>query len=77
MHIWYIAVCDQHKEMIDVLVNNPKRTYLYLGDDGRSQRINTWLEEHYNCELRMIHRDDQTDKCYDANYRYINVVHGG
>lgn len=71
MHIWYRAVCDEHKEMIYVLVNNPERTKHYL-NGNRSATINTWLEKHYGCELRMIHRDDQIDACYDK--QYINVL---
>lgn len=63
--------------MIDVLVNNPMRTYHYLGDEDKSNRINAWLEEHYGCELRMIHRDEQIDVCYDKQYKYINVLNLG
>ena len=74
MHIWYSAVCDEHKEFIDVMVNNPKRTAVYLADDARNTLINDWLEKHYGCELRLIHRDDQIDKCYENNYNRTNVV---
>lgn len=74
MHIWYLAVCDEHKQMIDVIVNNPKRTMHYLGTDGRNQRINDWLSEHYGCKLRLIHDDISLGECYDMGYTSINVL---
>jgi len=74
MHIWYKAVCDTHREMIDVMVNNPKRTCHYLGDDDRCATINEWLESHYGCDLRLIHRDNQLDFCYDNAYTDVKVL---
>lgn len=69
MHVWYKAVCDEHKEMCDVIVNNPQRTFHFLGDDDTTSHINMWLEKHYGCNLRLIHRDEQLDDCYDLKYK--------
>lgn len=74
MHIWYSAVCDGHKQLIDVMVNNPKRTAHFLADDKRNTLINDWLERHHGCELRLIHRDDQLDGCLYNGYTRTNVL---
>jgi hypothetical protein len=62
----YKAVCDHHKEMIDIFVNNVATTSHYLTD--RDELINTWLQLHYGCDLRLIHHDLDMDKCFDAGY---------
>ena len=62
---WYRAVCDQHREMADVMVNNPLTTAAYLGDYNRD--ISEWLSAHYGCELRLVWRDDQLDDLWDTH----------
>ena len=32
MKIWYKAVCDEHKECINIFVDTPSRTALYLSE---------------------------------------------
>ncbi|MDR3502980.1 MAG: hypothetical protein P4L79_10380 [Legionella sp.] len=63
---WYRAVCDKHKEACHVIVNDPHRTEWLLGK--YSNDIKQWLNAHYGCELRLIHRDDQMEKLYDEKY---------
>lgn len=70
MHIWYDVVCDEHKELTTIMVNNPERSMTFL--KTISSNINDWLEKHYGCELRFIHRDDQLDKCYNDKYTRIS-----
>lgn len=59
MKTWYKAVCDEHKEMCDILVSNPTCGAAYLGKD--SEIIQAWLELHSNCHLRLVHRDDDLE----------------
>ena len=66
MKIWYKAVCDEHKEMIDIFVNNVATTYHYLLEDDA--HINTWLHLHYGCKLRLIHHDLDMDECFNKGY---------
>lgn len=66
MKVWYKAVCDKHKEFVDVMVDAPARTMAYLGD--HNQAIYDWLQEHYGCELWLCWRDDQMDKLWDNEY---------
>ena len=69
MKTWYRAVCDEHKEMIDIFVNNPLTTAHYLGD--KNEDIHQWLSLHYNCDLRLIHYDEDNEKCWDQGYSDI------
>lgn len=69
MKTWYKAVCDEHKSMCDVLVNNPNATAHLLGD--KSEDIHQWLSLHYNCNLRLIHHDEDQEKCWDQGYEDI------
>jgi hypothetical protein len=69
MKIWYKAVCDDHKEMIDIFVNNVATTYHYLLD--KDEDINTWLQLHYGCQLRLIHHDLDMDDCFNNGYVVI------
>jgi hypothetical protein len=67
MKTWYKTVCDEHKEMIDMFVNNVSTTYHYLhGQQGEHKHIdafiNSWLQAHYGCSLRLIHHDGDMDK---------------
>ena len=65
MKTWYRAVCDEHREMIEVFVSNPSCTADYLSDYDVD--IQEWLTCHYACELRLVHRDDQLDKLWDTH----------
>jgi len=69
MKIWYSVVCDIHKEFTDVMVDNPIRTELYLGK--KAQSIHNWLADHRLCDLRLICRDDQSEKVYEDGYKKI------
>jgi hypothetical protein len=66
MKTWYKAVCDEHKEMIDIFVNNVATTHHYLLD--KDEAINAWLQLHYGCSLRLIHLDMDMDDCFNENY---------
>lgn len=72
MKTWYKAVCDDHKEMTDIFVNNIECTYAYLLD--RDKVINDWLQLHYGCKLRMIHHDLDLDDCFFKNYKDIKSI---
>lgn len=69
MKTWYCAVCDEHKEMIDIFVNNVQCTYDYLFD--KDELINTWLQLHYDCTMRLIHHDQDFDYCYNNGYTKV------
>lgn len=63
MHTWYKAVCDEHREVCDVMV----RSTFWLFDVtktllGRWEKSSlSFLERHAGCELRLIWRDDQLE----------------
>jgi len=63
MKIWYKAVCDEHKECINIFVDTPSRTALYLSE--HDQDIYAWLLLHRGCKLRMIHDDCDLDECWE------------
>ena len=63
MKTWYLAVCDEHKEKCRVMVSNPLCTHAYLAD--KSEMIQTWLELHYGCNLRLVHLDTELEKIED------------
>lgn len=69
MKTWYKAVCDDHKEMLDIFVNNVATTHHYLLD--KDETINTWLQLHYGCSLRLIHHDLDMDACFNKGYRMV------
>jgi len=69
MKIWYKAVCDEHKEMINIFVDNPTRTALYLSEHDKD--IHAWLGLHYNCKLRMIHQDHDLDECWKTGIKDV------
>lgn len=76
MKIWYKAVCDKHKEMIDLFINNVATTYHYFyGSQGEHNHIDayisSWLKTHYGCSLRLIHNDVDLDKCFNAGYKLM------
>ena len=70
MKIWYKAVCDEHKTMCNIFVDNPSRTSLYLSSDDN--KIQDWLMDHHICKLRLIHDDFDLDECFDKKYGDIS-----
>jgi len=66
---WHKAVCDQHREMCDIFVNNVECTSAYLGD--RSAFIERWLREHGSCALRLIHDDVDLDEAFGAGCKSV------
>jgi hypothetical protein len=69
MKTWYKAVCDEHKEMLDIFVDSVECTHAYLLD--KDETIYTWLQLHYGCKLRLIHHDLDMDECFNKGYRSI------
>jgi len=59
MKTWYRAVCDEHKEMCHILVSNPSCGAHYLKQHDKE--IQKWLTDHSNCELRLVHRDENLE----------------
>ena len=73
MKTWYKAVCDEHKEMCDCLVNNPLTTATLLGD--KNEDIHQWFSLHYNCKLRLIHYDEDNEECWNKGYSDLFFDH--
>jgi hypothetical protein len=69
MKTWYKAVCDEHKEILDIFVNNVSTTNHYLLE--KDEMINTWLQLHYGCKLRLIHNDLDMDECFNNGYSVV------
>ena len=69
MKTWYKAVCDEHKELIDIFVNTPSLTAFYLKD--KDEFTQTWLSLHWNCKLRFIHSDEDLDEVFNAGYEKV------
>lgn len=69
MKEWYSAVCDVHKERVCIFVSNPSVTAAYLSDHDES--IQLWLELHWQCGLRLIHRDDEIEQVNEAGYERV------
>ena len=77
MKIWYYAVCDEHKEMIDIFVHNlaPDASagvfiHEYLKDEEKD--IITWLRLHVECcVVRLISEDKQLDECFEKGYERV------
>jgi len=69
MKTWYKACCDDHKEMIDIFVNNVATTAHYLLE--KDDLINAWMQLHYGCSLRLIHHDADLDICFNNDYKII------
>lgn len=66
MKTWYKAVCDNHKEMINIFVNSVEITHHYLLKEDET--IYAWLQLHIGCPLRLIHHDLDMDECYNKGY---------
>lgn len=71
MKTWYKAVCDEHKELIDIFVNDVITTNHYLSDSDKNETIRTWLNLHYGCKLRLIHLDTDLDEVFNNGYEKI------
>lgn len=60
---WYHAVCDEHRQHMVVLITfNGRRSTncdIPLAEPGVQ-----FLEEHVECNLRLIHRDSEFDAIY-------------
>lgn len=67
MKIWYKAVCDECGEATDVMVSNPNCTNNYLS--SKNKEIQAWLSKHYNCNLRLIWRDQDLDALWEQGYK--------
>jgi hypothetical protein len=61
---WYRCVCDEHKEAKTFFVKSVSYTAHMLMD--QDQEIFDFLREHYGCNLRMVHRDDELDALWDT-----------
>jgi hypothetical protein len=69
MKIWWRAVCDEHKEMCAIFVNDILQTVLYLkpyNDD-----IAAWMDLHKDCKLRLIYTDQDMDECFNKGYKSV------
>lgn len=71
MKTWYKAVCDKCKDDCNIFVNNPTTTACILSKDD--QKIQDWLKRHFNCELRLICRDDQLDKWFEEQNDFFKA----
>ena len=69
MKTWWKAVCDEHKEMCDIFVNNIETTSVYLKHENKT--INDWMNTHRGCKLRLIHHDLDLDECFNTGYRSV------
>ena len=69
MKTWYAAVCDDCSDAIQMFVDTPSRTALYLSE--YDQRIYEFMMDHYGCRLRLIHSDQEWDELYDSEWERI------
>ena len=60
---WYRCVCDEHKEAMTMFVKSVSYTYIMLID--KDQQIFDFHRNHYGCNLRLVHRDDEMDLLWD------------
>ena len=76
MKTWYRAVCDEHKEAVTVMVNNPHYSYIMLAESTpeRNDRIHRWLSRHYGCSLRLIHDGMNEDFLWEGDWKTDTVV---
>lgn len=74
MKSWYIAVCEEHGEAIDIFVSNPSCTAAYLSQ--YDAQIQEWLERHYGCILKLLGNDLQRDELYAAGWISIDGPNG-
>jgi hypothetical protein len=67
--MWWKAVCDEHKEMCDIFVNNIRATSVLLM--RHSDAINDWMWSHRGCKLRLIYDDHDLDECFNAGIKSV------
>lgn len=73
MKIWYRAVCDKCGVADMILVSNPTCSTTYL-DCGRVQRF---LENHIECNLRLVKNDFELDQLWEAGWDYDPIDESG
>jgi hypothetical protein len=71
MKLWYKAVCDDHKEMCDCMVDGPKRSFHYL--INKHDDIVAWFQLHRMCPLRLIRDDEELDYCFERGYLSVTL----
>lgn len=75
MKTWWHAVCDEHKEFVDCVVNNPVATVHYLND--KTDVINAFLNEHWSCKLKLRHTDSPGwDARWDTHSEWLSIESG-
>lgn len=72
MKVWYRAVCDEHKEICDCMVDGPRRTAIYLA--RKNGDIQAWFALHNGCRLRLIRHDHELDECWDGRYTIVTLT---
>jgi hypothetical protein len=68
MHTWWNAVCDEHKETCGCFINSPVRTLQLLC--GADTEIVSFFDRHWNCSLRLVHKDEDLDHLHDNGYTF-------
>jgi multimeric flavodoxin WrbA len=68
---WYIVKCDKCMEAKTCFVNDPTTSEAYLGE--YSSQIRRFLDKHYGCDLKIIHRDDQLDQLWEEGYQHSDL----
>lgn len=71
---WYVVKCDTCMEAKKCFVNDPSTSEAYLGE--YSSQIRRFLDKHYGCELKIIHRDDQLDKLWEEGFEVKDLWWG-
>ena len=64
MKVWYYGACDECKEAMTIYVSNPGCSAHYLED--YDEYIQTFLERHYECTIRLIHLDTDLAELWDS-----------
>ncbi len=72
MKTWWKAVCDEHKEMCEIFVNNVHVTSKYLSEG--SDVIEDFMKRHRACKLRLVHDDVDLGECHAAGYKNMDVI---
>jgi hypothetical protein len=72
MQEWYRAVCDKHKVYCDVFIaiNTWRIVPAHFGHpvDPGEMVAGGFLSDHWDCTLRLVHRDDELDELHDGDY---------
>lgn len=69
---WYYAVCDRHQELIDLFVDSPTSATTTAYFASLQHFTARWLIRHQDCNLRLMHRDDQLDPLW-GTYRKVKA----